>query len=250
MIKTILKILGVVVLLFVLLIGGAIFFLSEKEPAGTTGPAAEELAQKMMASVDKVAWDSTRWVQWSFLGMHDFLWDKESNWVKVSWGENEVLIYTKALDKSVAYANGSPVEEDEKEKLVQTAWDYFCNDSFWLNPVVKAFDPGTERYIVDLPSGDPAVKVKYTTGGVTPGDSYLWILDENNRPKAWKMWVSNLPIAGLETSWEGWTKLPTGANVATVHGGLGRQVEMITNLKAGMELSSLGLTADPFSDLR
>jgi hypothetical protein len=46
--------------------------------------------------------------------------------------------------------------------------------------------------------------VTYTSGGVTPGDSYLWILDENDRPIAWKFWVQKIPIGGLESSWGDW----------------------------------------------
>ncbi|MEZ4952350.1 MAG: hypothetical protein R2825_02080 [Saprospiraceae bacterium] len=32
--------------------------------------------------------------------------------------------------------------------------------------------------------------MQYKTGGVTPSDSYVWLLDENGQPTAWKMWVS------------------------------------------------------------
>ena len=33
-------------------------------------------------------------------------------------------------------------------------------------------------------------------GGVTPGDTYLWILDDSGRPVAWRVWVKILHIPG------------------------------------------------------
>jgi len=43
------------------------------------------VVEKMMAAVGKTAWDSTRWVQWSFAGKHHYLWDKNRNLVKINW---------------------------------------------------------------------------------------------------------------------------------------------------------------------
>jgi hypothetical protein len=50
----------------------------------------------------------------------------------------------------------------------------------------KLRDPGTSRSIV-MQDEKEALMVTYTSGS-TPGDSYVWILDENI--PAWRMWVS------------------------------------------------------------
>jgi hypothetical protein len=89
--------------------------------------------------------------------------------------------------------------------------------------------------------------VSYSSGGVTPGDSYLWILDENNRPVAWKMWVKIIPIGGVRSSWADWVQLPTGAWVATSHK-TAFLTSKITNLEAGMSLTDLGMDKDPFAE--
>ncbi len=222
------------------------FTIGQAEPQGTVSPQADQLAQAMMQSVDKVAWDSTRYVQWSFRNEHHYLWDKESHWVQIKWDDNRVVLNTKNHTTGQAFVNGTEVSEDKRIKLVNTAWSYFCNDSFWLNPVVKAFDPGTERSIVEA-DGKKMLKVQYTSGGVTPGDSYLWTLDENNRPTSWQMWTQILPIDGFPMDWKGWTELSTGAWISTVHSALGSDTEMINNPKGGMNLSDIGVSSNPFS---
>ncbi len=90
--------------------------------------------------------------------------------------------------------------------------------------------------------------VSYTSGGVTPGDSYLWILDENGLPESWKMWVKIIPVGGMEFTWEKWTELSTGAKVATYHHHKLLDLD-ISNLKAATSLSAFGLQDDPFQPI-
>lgn len=245
--KKALKVIGILLGLVILGIGIFLYSLHEKEPSGETGEAADELARAMEAAVNKVAWDSTTYVAWTFRDEHDYIWDKDRNFVKVSWDNKEVLLHTKSVT-GMAYIDEKEVEGEERDQLIQEAWGYFCNDSFWLNPVVKAFDPGVQRSIVTPEEGGKALKVSYQSGGVTPGDSYLWILDDNNRPKAWKMWVSIIPVGGLSFSWEDWNALSTGAMIASIH--KNDYLELaLTNIKGGMDLASVGLTTDPFPGL-
>jgi len=220
---------------------------NEAKPIGKSGAEADALAQKMFQAIDKTAWDSTTYVQWTFKGMHSFLWDKNRHFVKVTWEDNEVLLDTKKVTGK-ASVGGVAQSGEAADKLVQNAWSFFCNDSFWLNAPAKAFDIGTERRIVELEDGSQGLMVSYTSGGVTPGDSYLWILDENGLPKSWKMWVKIIPIGGMEFSWEKWTDLTTGAKIATFHTSSALDLD-ISNLKAGTDLAAMNLSEDPFSSL-
>ena len=239
--------LGIIAVLF---LGLFIFFQlsSESKPTGTTGPAADALANKVLAAINKPAWDTTGVIQWTFRGAHDFLWDKKRNLVKVNWGDTEALV---TLDETTgkAWKNGVEVTGDEGDKLVKAAWGHFCNDSFWLNAPAKVFDPGTERSIVDMPDGSKGLMVTYKSGGVTPGDAYLWNLDANGMPTSYKMWVS-IPVipGGLAFTWEDWTTLPTGAKIATNHASKVLGID-ITNLKAATDLTSFGLSTDPFKPI-
>ena len=68
--------------------------------------------------------------------------------------------------------------------------------------------------------------VTYISGGTTPGDSYLWHLDESGNPSSFQMWVSILPIKGLEASWQGWITTESGAKFPTFHKLLFLGIEM------------------------
>ena len=83
--------------------------------------------------------------------------------------------------------------EGATPEIIQTAQHFFNNDSFWLVAPYKVFEQGVERRIVDYDGKKPLL-VTYTSGGSTPGDSYLWILDENGFPTSYKMWVSLIPL--------------------------------------------------------
>ncbi len=244
MIKKILKWTAIVI--GVIVLGLFIFgwLKNEKVPSGSPSAEADALANKVLATIDYAAWDSTSYVQWSFPGGHDYLWNKDTDMVRVKWKNNEVKLHTKTV-LGKAFQDGTEVQGETADELIQTAWGYFCNDSFWLNAPAKVFDPGTSRSLVTLKDGREGLMIRYESGGVTPGDSYVWILDENGLPTAWKMWVKIIPVGGTELSWENWTTLSTGAKISQTHKSAGPTLEL-TNVKAAMTWQELGETEKPF----
>jgi len=157
------------------------------------------------------------------------------------------VIFDHTTKKGKAWKNGGPVDGQELAELIDEAWNSWANDSFWLNPFEKLYDKGTERAYVKTEDGNDALLITYTSGGNTPGDSYLWITDENGLPIAVKMWVSVIPIKGIKFSWEEWQTLETGAKVAGLHK-LSFVKLRITNVKAGSSVSEFS-DEDPFADL-
>lgn len=240
----------VIPLVLILCLGFACFqYLNEPLPEGKTGPAADELANKMLKAVSNDQWLETGAVKWEFLvgsKYHKHIWDKKRHFAQVEFEQYIVQIDINRRT-GVVLNKSQDLSELKKLELCEKAWKYWANDSFWLNPVSKIFDPGTSRSIVEQKEGTESLLITYSTGGVTPGDSYLWILDENNRPKAWKMWVSIIPIGGLEFSWEGWTSLTTGAMVATTHQGI--MDVFISNVRGKSTLNQLTGSKDIFAKL-
>lgn len=245
MLKKILKFIGFLLLGLILFLVIGYFVINKKLPTGIEGDKAENLAQKMLFAVNKPAWDTTHVVSFTFRGEHNHLWDKKRHYAQTEWEDYKAIFDVNTV-KGKLWKGGAEVTDGTEEELIKQAWHFFLNDSYWLNPVAKMYDPGVSRKVVELDDGEEGLLVSYSSGGVTPGDSYLWILDEKGLPKAWQMWVNIIPVGGLETSWEDWTTLSTGAKVATKHeiGLLGMEIP-ITNIKDGTDWTSYGIE-DPF----
>ena len=211
--KKLFKILGGLLLIGAVVL--AVFYYKNNEsiPTGKKGPKADELATKMLKALNYEAYKNTRFIEWSFRGKRFYKWDKQENIVEVSWDENKVTLHTKEPGKSIVLINGKEIEDKE---TLQKSIDYFNNDSFWLVAPYKVFDDGIERKLVNY-EGKEALLVTYTTGGSTPGDSYLWILDEKGRPTSYKMWVSIIPAGGMEATWNDWIITESGAVLPTKH---------------------------------
>lgn len=176
---------SVVVLLF-----GVYYFMDESLPEGVEGEHAEQLADEMLAALNKPGFDSLEYISFTFKGLHTIKWDLENDTATVIWSDNEVTI---DLGKSM----------NDFTMLEFKAYEYFINDTFWLVAPFKVRDDGVVRSFMNVPNGR-GLLVTYTKGGVTPGDSYLWILDDRGFPIAWKLWVDIIPVGGLKFTWEDW----------------------------------------------
>jgi hypothetical protein len=242
------QILGAILILGILAVAIVLYSMNEPRPEGTPGPAADTLARSMEAAVNKAAWERTGAVRWTFFEQHHYVWDRQRGLVEIRWGESRALF--RAADQTGrVWSKGEEQRPEDAREAIKTAYAYWTNDSFWLNPVVKFFDPGVERSLVKRDNGRDALLVTYTSGGLTPGDAYLWIPGEDGLPAAWRMWVQIIPIGGIEVTWEGWKELSTGAKVATEHAGWGRSMTFITNVEGAENLQALGVDPGLFDPI-
>ncbi|WP_298553825.1 hypothetical protein [uncultured Algibacter sp.] len=219
--KKILKIIaGIVIFLTLpsLLFFGFLYFkYNEALPTGVQGEQADALAHKILNALDYEAYKSTNYIEWTFKKRHHYEWNKANNTCNVYWKQNKVVLDLNDTSKSKVYIHSFKNESDMAKELIEKAISYFNNDSFWLVAPYKVFDEGVERRLVKTDDNKNALLVTYTSGGSTPGDSYLWLLNDSNKPKAFKMWTSILPINGLEASWNDWTTTESGAQLPTFH---------------------------------
>jgi hypothetical protein len=235
--KKVLKIAtGIIIFLTLpsLLFFGFLYFkYNEDLPTGTQGENADALAYSMLEALNYEAYEETNIIEWTFKKRHHYVWKKHKNICEVYWKEYKVILDLNIISNSKVYIHGFIIESELADALIEKAVNYFNNDSFWLVAPYKVFDEGVERRLVKTDAKNNALLVTYTAGGSTPGDSYLWLLDDSNKPKAFKMWTSILPIDGLEASWSDWTTTESGAQLPTFHKllVLGLEIEDIEGIK-------------------
>jgi hypothetical protein len=219
--KKILKIIAGVIIFFtlptLLFFGYAHYKYNEELPIGISGEQADSLAHKMLKALDHNAYLETNYLEWTFRNKNHYKWFKDRNSCEVFWKEFKVVLDFENSNNSKAYVNESEVLDQTAKDLIKKATDYFNNDSFWLVAPYKVFDDGVTRQIVKQGPNDYALLVTYSSGGTTPGDSYLWLLEPSGKPKAYKMWTSILPIDGLEASWSDWIVTESGAQLPAGH---------------------------------
>ena len=236
---------GLGVLVLVLIVGLVVtgFVMHEPLPSATPGPEADARARAIHQSVDPDAWAATKAVAWTFRGQNRHLWDRDRGFVRVQWDDTEVQLRT-GDQSGWAKVGGERVLGEDGDALVAQAYGHFINDSFWLMPLGGFFDEGVTRGSVAL-DGQDALMITYASGGVTPGDSYVWFVDEDGRPTKWKMWVGILPVGGIDVTWEGWQQLSSGVWVSTSH-----TIEGLLSLDLGDVRGATTLAAlepeDPF----
>ncbi len=233
--KRILKIIVGIIIFFTLpsiLFFGFIYFkYNENLPEGKQGIEADNLAQKMLDNLNYSAYKNTDYLEWTFRGKHYYHWYKSKNRCIVNWDHFKVELDFQNLTNSKVFVAEQEYNGIEKQKYISKAKAYFDNDSFWLVAPYKVFDNGVERRLVKTKDEKKALLVTYTSGGTTPGDSYLWHFNENGKPKSYQMWVSILPIEGLEASWDNWITTGSGAEFSSFHKLLFFGLE-ISNVKA------------------
>jgi len=221
---------------------------SDPLPRATPSAEADAVARAVERAVRVDAWERTGAVRFTFMGQRSYLWDRTRALVRVRQGDEEVLLRG---SWGRVWEGGREVRGAAARSRTESAYRMFLNDSFWMNPLAKLFDAGTTRALVPLPGGGRGLLVSYATGGVTPGDSYLWELPPAGRgdtPLAWRMWVSVLPIEGLRATWEGFVTLSTGARIATRHH-VGPAPVTLGDLAGAATLAELDPGADPFARL-
>lgn len=239
--------LGTLLLIVLLALIAIRLFVHEPAPEILENNEAQAKAQQMLKAVNKDAWDTLAYIAWTFPDGHHYVWDRKKNDALVKWGDNTVHLDPDEVTGR-AFIGDEQLEGEASNKAVQEAWSMWCNDMFWLSAPYKIMDKGVTLKMAKDKDGAEGLLATYESGGVTPGDSYLWYLDDNGLPTGYKMWADIIPVGGVYTSWEEWTSVKGGAKISTTHqakiGGL--KID-ITNLKAGDSWSDLGYDNSPIS---
>jgi hypothetical protein len=245
----ILKIIGVIFLLLATTVGVACFVFSNKLPESTPGDKALELAAKVEKAVGIQSFYQIPVLSFGFRDRNQHVWDKKRGLSRVVYGkekdQTEILFFT-YNKKGIAFQNGVRLTGDEEKKAVEDGYARWANDSFWLNPFTKLRDKGVT---LSIPNDDPSsLIVAFSSGGVTPGDTYRFYIGDDGVPTACDMWTSVLPVQGAHVSWDEWRDV-SGAKIATNHRfSFGVKV-YLSDVKAASSAAALNNGVDPFARL-
>ena len=190
-----------IIIVFIAALGWLIYSsLSMKMPTGESGAKAEEITEKMLSLLNYEGYKKLEEISWTFRGENEYVWNRKARTVLAEFDEAIVRLNFTDSNHEIIKSNNLPDDE-----LISAAIANFYNDSFWLVAPFKVRDKGVTRKYVETEDG-PGLLVTYHSGGVTPGDSYLWVLDENYRPKYWRFWTEIVPVQGMKFKWKGWTQ--------------------------------------------
>lgn len=210
----ILKYLGIIIAVIAGVLLLTYFILDSAPPEGKSGKEADDLARNILKAINYQKYQQTDFIEWTFRKKNRYKWNKATGTVIAKIGNDSVFLDLKVpKNNKVLQRNSS----QPAEKIINNAIKNFNNDSFWVVAPFKLFDSGTKRSLVDLSDESKGLLITYTYGGSTPGDSYLWKVDQDYRPISYQMWVSIIPIGGLEVSWQNWTKMKSGIYLAKTH---------------------------------
>lgn len=234
--------------LFVVILAIAIGYMSlkaisEEIPESTNDNLATSIAKQIEAATGKADFDNFRYLRWSTIRNHSFVWDKTQKQVIVHFSDYKVLLNLDHLDSSRVFEE-EHLTDNKKVAIIQKAYSHFCNDSFWLIAPYKLFDEGVQRTLVKRGSKNQLM-ITFASGGVTPGDSYLWYLDDNHLPTGVQMWTQKIPVDGIYITWENFKVVSGTSQIALDHkfGPINIKIE---NLEAGNSMHDLKLDKDPF----
>jgi hypothetical protein len=185
-------------------------------PTGQPGAAAEKLAAKMQEAAAYKEWQNIQAATFVFRGDDRVFWDKRRKLVEIK-SKSNLVQFSELTGKSLCFDGERRILEG-CEELTQAAIKKYYNHTFWINPAFHIMSPGTARELVD----GTKLLVRYASGGSTPGDTYLFTLDDEGKITEMQMWVSILMIKGIRASFSDYQEVSKGIRVARHHkvGGL------------------------------
>jgi hypothetical protein len=161
-------------------------------------PKAVEVARAVMKRLGgREAWESTRYLTWSFFGSRRHLWDRHTGDVRIEGTDREsgetylILMNIHSVTGRVWRGDAEVTEPEPLEEMLQQGTSAWINDSYWLVMPYKLLAPGVtlkdlgERPMTD---GRPArvLELTFTDVGETPRNKYhVYVARETGLVEQW-----------------------------------------------------------------
>ncbi len=157
-------------------------------------------------------WDNTRFIQWTFFGRRNLLWDKQKGNVMVEIPDDSLSIFLNIFDdeQGAVKKNGIPLtEKDSIQKYTQRGKSIWINDAYWLVMPFKLKDSGvTLKYIGEEITDEnleaAVLQLTFEEVGDTPENKYWVYVDKSDYlVKQWDYFKNaNDSIPVISTPWK------------------------------------------------
>lgn len=175
---------------------------------------AIELADSVMAAMGgRQAWDATRYISWNFFGFRTHLWDKWSGNLRFQQ-QGKIVLMNVNTKQGRLFEDGVEVTDaDTVAKALQTTYEAWINDSYWLAMPYKLKDSGvTLTYVGEEAMEDgrlaDVVQLTFEGVGVTPQNKYhVSIAKDSSLVEQWAFFAeASDPEPRFKTPWAQWTR--------------------------------------------
>lgn len=175
--------------------------------------------------------EKSRYMQFTFaverdgktLASRDHLWDIYTGDYRFESkdkdGKKIVVIFNINTKKGTAYQDGTALTGEANDKMIQTAYATFINDSYWLMVPLKLQDPGvnTELMPAEEVNGTKCdiLHLNFDKVGLTPGDQYwLFVNDDTGEIFQWKFLLQGQKNSSIFV-WSPYQDLGNGLKLST-----------------------------------
>jgi hypothetical protein len=182
---------------------------------------AIEIAQAVMEQMGGwEAWDRTRCIKWRFFGRRLHFWDKPTGDISIEgpFGGRDNPVEMKILmnvhtREGRVWRDGVELEGDELVKGLQSGYEAWINDSYWMVMPYKLLDPGvTLKYAGERPMEDGRIsdvlELTFDGVGVTPENRYeVFVARDTGLVEQWSFYRNAEDAEpGFTMPWTGWQR--------------------------------------------
>jgi hypothetical protein len=129
----------------------------------------------------RAAYAQTRYLEWTFFGRRQLLWDKWTGNVRIEFTDKKDVLIVNVNDGSGKVWLGGVAQSnpDTLSKYLGQAKSIWINDSYWLVMPWKLRDPGLNLRLLspDSVTGRQRLELTFQAVGDTPDNKYIILVD-------------------------------------------------------------------------
>lgn len=177
---------------------------------------AMDIADEVMDAMGgRQAWDTSRYITWTFFGRRTHTWDKIGRMNRIDIPSDNLSVIIDLENKTgSAIKNGKTITQpDTLAQYIENGYKMWINDSYWLVMPFKLKDSGVTLTSVGkdtttLGATSDVLQLTFNEVGVTPQNKYLVYVDEESRlVTQWDFYATaEDSVARFQSPWPNYKK--------------------------------------------